>query len=120
MPTPRNRPGDVTGRTKAKLSEEHQEELVARAKEISLITAAEQAAKTEVVDLSGAVVATQPDDAPIEVDAQEKIVEIQVVENIDEMTYGAGNLYSFEAGRRYRVKAGLANHLAERGYVWGM
>jgi hypothetical protein len=36
------------------------------------------------------------------------------------MTFGAGNYYSFEAGKKYKVSRDLARHLEEKGYLAGV
>ena len=76
--------------------------------------------ETEVID------ATKPDrqtiivDDPIEVGTQEDTVVIRVVENIENMTLGAGNNYSFKPGQKYSVTRNVAQHLAEKGYLAGV
>lgn len=120
MPTARKAPGDVTGRASTVLSEKHQKELAARANEISILGAVSM--DDDVIDIAPVDLTPPPPPAVIEVEAKtpEKLVEIRIVENIEMMTFGAGNYYNFEAGRKYRVVESLANHLAEKGYVWGM
>lgn len=112
------KPGDVTGKMREQLAEEHSEELQARAEEMSLATAqASQKLDTEVID------ATTPHQTVVIVDdakpvgKQEDTVEIRVVENIDSMTFGAGNHYSFRAGQKYKVTRAVASHLAAKGYL---
>jgi hypothetical protein len=34
------------------------------------------------------------------------------------MTLGAGNNYSFEAGKKYKVAKHVATHLQEKGYLY--
>jgi hypothetical protein len=34
------------------------------------------------------------------------------------MTIGAGNHYSFQAGKKYKVTQAVANHLKEKGYLY--
>jgi hypothetical protein len=48
----------------------------------------------------------------------EKFVTIRVNEAIKDMTYGAGNYFSFEVGPKYKVPVELARHLDVLGYVW--
>lgn len=43
---------------------------------------------------------------------------IRVNSDIDEMTYGAGNVYTFQRGRRYRVPRDLYDWLESRGVVY--
>ncbi|MEU5425169.1 hypothetical protein AB0H73_06125 [Streptomyces olivoreticuli] len=71
--------------------------------------------RSRVVDL------TQPDvmveEQPVEVG--DPVREMQVVEDITDVTIGYRQTYSFEAGRKYRVPAHVYKHLAEKNYVWG-
>lgn len=112
------KPGDVTGKMREQLASEHVEELQARAEEMSLATAqAAEKLENEVID------ATKPHPVTVIVDEakpvgkQDDTVEIRVVENIDSMTFGAGNHYSFKAGQKYRVTRAVASHLASKGYL---
>ena len=43
---------------------------------------------------------------------------VRVSEDIENMTFGAGNHLSLKAGQRYRVSAALAKHLEEKGLIW--
>lgn len=112
------KPGDVTGKLREQLAEEHVEEIQSRAEEMSLATAqANKKLETEVID------ATKPHAKVVIVDEakpvgkQDDTVEIRVVENIESMTFGAGNHYSFRAGQKYKVTRAVANHLAAKGYL---
>jgi hypothetical protein len=49
--------------------------------------------------------------------ADETVI-IRVNEDIMDMTYGAGNLYTFLQGRKYKVSKDLAGWLEEKGYLW--
>jgi hypothetical protein len=49
---------------------------------------------------------------------EQPFVIVRVNESIDQMTYGAGNHYTFVAGQRYRVPRDVAEHLEEAGLVW--
>lgn len=59
------------------------------------------------------VVEVEPE--PVEVDGK---VTITMNETVTEMTYGAGNIYTFLAGRQYKVTPDLRDHLNERGLIW--
>lgn len=121
MPAPRTRPGDATGRAKALLTDQHKDELALKAQQMSMITAVEEAERAEIVDLTSPIVVETPQDEyeQIVLNKEPPTIDIRVVENINEMTFGAGHYYSFEVGRTYKVVAALAEHLAERGYLWG-
>ena len=114
-------PADVTGRKRDELAAQNVEEIQKRAEEMSLATAeAAQKLETEVID------STVPNRPTVIVDAvttvgkaDENNVEIRVISDIENMTFGAGNNYSFKAGQKYLVTQLLANHLKEKGYVAG-
>lgn len=46
-------------------------------------------------------------------------VVIRVVEDIDDMTFGAGTSYTFKVGKQYKVSQELAEELSRLGYVQG-
>lgn len=115
------KPGDVTGRARETLAEENLENLQARAEEMTMATAtAALKLETEVID------ATKPSRPVVVVDAATKVgnqdddtVIIRVVENIEAMTLGVGNHYSFKAGQKYEVTRSVARHLEAKGYLAG-
>jgi hypothetical protein len=45
-------------------------------------------------------------------------VVVRVAEDLEMMTIGAGNHYSFQAGKKYKVSQVVANHLREKGYLY--
>jgi hypothetical protein len=45
-------------------------------------------------------------------------VVVRINVDLSNMTYGAGKIYNFTAGKKYSVPRGLAQHLEEKGYVW--
>lgn len=115
------RPSDVTGRAREKALKENQEAVLERAAEMSMATAeAKIKLETEVID------ATVPDrqtvivDDPIKVGSQEDTVVVRVLEDIENMTLGAGNNYSFKAGQKYQVTRAVAQHLEAKGYLAGV
>lgn len=116
----KSKPTDVTGRVREQLLEENAEALQARANEMSMATAQAKAKLEEVID------ATVPDrqvvivDDPIEVGSQEESIVIRVVQDIENMTLGAGNTYNFKAGQKYSVTKAVAAHLKEKGYLAGV
>lgn len=115
-------PNDVTGRKRDALVAEHIEEIQKRSEEMSLATAEAQIKlETEVLD------ATKPNQPAVVVDevkivgSQEgETVEIRVLVDIESMTLGAGNYYSFKAGQKYKVTKAVAEHLQEKGYLAGV
>jgi hypothetical protein len=115
------KPTDFTGRARDKALKDNQEAILDRVSEMSMATAeAKIKLETEVID------ATVPDrqtiivDDPIKVGSQEDSVVIRVIEDIENMTLGAGNNYSFKAGQKYQVTREVATHLAGKGYLAGV
>lgn len=113
------KPTDFTGRQRDAQVAQQLEDQAARQNEVALAQAeAAIKAETEVID------ATKPMKAePVILDTVTKsddskaTVTIRVSENIESMTYGAGNYYSFKAGQKYEVTPDVAAHLEEKGYV---
>lgn len=121
MATAKAKPTDATGRVREKLIHENEEAMVERAQEMAMATAQKAInLETEVID------ATKPNQATVIVDeptilAQgNETVTIRVVEDIEHMTFGAGNYFSFKAGQKYQVARDLARHLEEKGYLAGV
>lgn len=121
MAAPRKRPADLTGKRNEDLVKKNQEELAARADELSTMQKIEAEAKKEVVDY------TQRDEPVAEaapkVEIKDKVVEMRVNSDIDQMTFGKNpdgtlNNFDFEEGRRYKVPQAIYDHLDELGYVW--
>lgn len=114
------KPTDVTGRAREEALAANAEVLSQRAGEMSMATAAAQAQLDQVID------ATVPDrqvvivDETITLGSQDNAVEIRVIEDIENMTLGAGNNYSFKAGQKYSVTKSVAQHLKEKGYLAGV
>lgn len=111
---------DVTGRKREEQLKAVAEEQAARANEISMATRVQEIKdETEVTDL------TINPAAPTIIDEVESVgvsladdsVVVRVAESLEMMTFGAGNYYSFEAGKKYKVSKALANHLEEKGYL---
>lgn len=110
---------DFTGRQREELAKQAQEQQQERANEIALATAeAEFKSEHEVLD------ATKPNQIKTVVveevkstGATGKTVTIRVAEDIESMTIGAGNYYSFKAGQKYEVTPAVAAHLEAKGYL---
>jgi hypothetical protein len=113
------KPTDFTGRQRDALAQQALDEQQSRASELAMATAeAAIKAETEVID------ATEPTraqaivvDEVIKTSGKGKTVTIRVSDNIESMTFGAGNYYSFKAGQKYEVTEEIATHLEEKGYV---
>ena len=116
------KPTDVTGRMREKLAADNAEALQESAEKMSMATAeAKVKLETQVVD------ATLPDRQTIIVDEvvtianpEDDYVVIRVIQDIENMTFGAGNTYNIKAGVKTKVTKALANHLAEKGYLAGV
>ena len=121
MATSKAKPTDATGRQREKLQQEFAEQQAEAASNMAMATAQKKIDESTVV-----IDATQPRqaevivDEPTVVDTDSDTVTIRVVENIDSMVFGAGNYYSFEAGKKYKVGRDLARHLEEKGYLAGV
>ena len=115
------KPTDATGVMREKLMADAAEAQQERAVEMSMATAqAKVKLETEVID------ATLPDrqtiivDEVVTVSNTDDSVEVRVIEDIENMTLGAGNNYNFKAGQKYRVTKQVAQHLKEKGYLAGV
>jgi hypothetical protein len=112
---------DITGRKREELTKQHAEELARRSEEMSIITAIEaERLETEVTDLTNPARPTTVIDEvePVGVDLADDSVVVRVAEDIESMTIGVGNHYSFRAGQKYRVSKAVADHLREKGYLY--
>jgi len=109
---------DFTGRQRDALAQAAQEEQQNAANNLAMATMeANVKAETETID---ATVPSRP--TTVVVDEVKKVgdqatVEIRVSENVESMTLGAGNVYSFEAGKKYVVVKDVADHLEAKGYL---
>lgn len=113
--------GDTTGRQREKLVKQHAEELAKRAEEMSIATAVEaQRVSTEVTDMTTPNRPTTVIDEveSVGVDLADDTEVIRVAEDVEHMTLGAGNHYSFKAGQKYKVAKKVARHLREKGYLY--
>lgn len=111
---------DVTGRQREKMIKDSAEALAARANEMSMATAAKEFKDaTEVVDLTHPEKPTVIDEVEsVGVELADDTVIVRVAENIEMMTIGAGNNWSFQTGKKYKVPKNVADHLKEKGYLY--
>lgn len=113
-------PLDATGLAAEKAAKKNAAELQKRKDEISI------AAQIEAESLEKDVFDPKKPDAPLVLDEIENVgvstagdmVVIRTITDVEEMTYGVGNHYTFKAGVKYRVPASLANYLEQLGYIW--
>jgi len=115
------KPTDATGVLREKMLEENATVMEERASEMSMATAqAKVKMETEVIDATVPERQTVIVDEVITVGKEDDTVEIRVIDNIENMTLGAGNNYNFKAGQKYRVTKAVAQHLKEKGYLAGV
>jgi hypothetical protein len=113
-------PLDATGLAAEKAAKKNAKILQDRKDEISI------AAQVEAESLENNVFDPKKPDAPLVLDEIENVgvttandtVIIRTITDIEEMTYGVGNHYTFKAGVKYRVSSGLARYLEDLGYIW--
>lgn len=112
------KPTDVTGQAHAELQRKQLDEQAQAAAEAAANQLIAEASYDEVID------ATKPAQPAVVVDevitvapTKQETVVIRVVEDIEAMTLGAGNNYSFRAGQKYEVAKHVADHLREKGYL---
>jgi hypothetical protein len=113
-------PLGATGRAAEQAAKKNQEALKKRKDEISI------AAQIEAENLETSVFDPKKPDTPLVLDEIENVgvstnneyVVVRTITDIEEMTYGVGNSYTFKAGVKYRVPLGLANYLEQLGYIW--
>lgn len=118
---PRKRAGDLTGIETERLQKENQEELKKRAQEISMMAEVEAEVNARPVDYSQGpnteTVAAALEVAD-EIQLEEPTKTIIPITTLEQMTFGAGNHYDFQEGRKYVVPVELARHLASKGLLW--
>ena len=113
-------PQDMTGRAAEDAAKRNAAELAARKDEISI------SRQQEEISLANDVFDPKKPDAPLVIDEIENVgvklandtVVIRTISDIEDMTYGVGNMYTFKQGVKYRVPRDLADYLERLGYVW--
>lgn len=120
MATQKTSPLDATGKAAEDAAKRNAAELKKREAELSISRQAEaELLETGVFD-------PKKPDAPILLDEIEEVgvsvnndkVVIRTITDIDDMTYGVGNTFSFKAGVKYSVPRDLADYLEGLGYIW--
>ena len=113
-------PLDATGKAAEQAAKKNAEALKKRKEEISIAT------QLEAESLEKDVFDPKKPDAPLVLDEIENVgvstagdmVVIRTITDIDAMSYGVGNTYTFKAGVKYRVSRSLADYLEQLGYIW--
>jgi hypothetical protein len=112
---------DFTGRQAAALAKKAAAEQQQKAAEMAMITAQEaQEFEDSVFDM------TDRPEAPVLIDEVVEIgvvladdsVVVRVAEDVENMTYGHGNTYSFKAGGKYKVPSAVAARLGSLGLLY--
>lgn len=66
---------------------------------------------------------TLPEDDELDFDDEQEDIEgtrvIRVAVDLEDVTIGAGNQYTFRRGKKYKVPKHVADHLEEKGLLWG-
>jgi len=121
MATAKAKPTDATGRQREAAAAAAAEQQQKAAETMAMATAEKQnAINNDIIDATVPNRATVIVDEPTIVSNEGKTVTIRVVEEIENMTFGAGNYYSFKPGQKYQVDQDLARHLEEKGYLAGV
>ena len=112
------KPSDFTGRQRDQLQAEAIEKQQEAANQMAMATA-EAAFKSEyeVLDATKPNVVQTIVVEEIKKTSEDASVVIRVSEDIESMTLGAGNYFSFKAGQKYEVTAEVAAHLEAKGYL---
>jgi hypothetical protein len=118
--TQKTSPLDATGKAAEDAAKRNAAELQKRKDEITLMRQQEDEL------LQTAVFDPKKPDTPLLIDEVEELgvavnndkVIIRTISDIDDMTYGVGNTYSFKAGVKYSVPRDLADYLEGLGYIW--
>jgi len=121
MATTKAKPADATGRQREKLIQENAEAVQEAATQMAMATA--KKAESLSNDIIDATVPGRQEiviDEPTIISDEGKTITIRVIEDIENMTFGAGNYFSFRAGQKYQVAQDLARHLEEKGYLAGV
>lgn len=139
------KPSDFTGRQREEAAEAAADELAKREGQITMMQQIEvQTKENEVFDPETGKSLGEVGSVPTEVDVEVpeepvapkveapkaktakavkvksvKKVTIQVVEDVNDMTYGAGTHYQFLVGQKYSVTENIAKHLDSLGLLWG-
>jgi len=119
--TQKTSPLDATGKAAEDAAKRNAAELRKRQDEISITRQAEADL------LETAVFDPKRPDQPLLIDEIEEVgvsvngndmVVIRTITDIEDMTYGVGNSYTFKSGVKYSVPRDLADYLEGLGYIW--
>jgi hypothetical protein len=113
--------GDFTGRQAQEQAARAAQDKKTRDAEIAMITAQEKAEfEDSVFDVTTDPLHPTVIDEVVEVGVEmaNDTVVVRVAEDIDNMTVGHGNTYTFKAGGKYQVPKQVADRLESLGLLW--
>lgn len=120
-PSRTKRSNDFTGRQAAQVAAQSAAEQRTRNEEMSMMAAQEQKEFEEsVFDATANPASPTIVDEVLEVGvvlADDSVV-VRMAEDVDNMTYGYGNNYTFKAGGKYKVPRPVAERLEELGLLY--
>jgi hypothetical protein len=111
------KPTDMTGRQREAAIKAAAEQQEQKTLDAFNAQAADQLNLEEVIKAEPARPTVIVDEVIHVGDTEPQTTVIRVVEDIEAMTFGAGNTYNFRAGQKYEVSVALAHHLKEKGYL---
>lgn len=107
-PTQRKPAGDFTGRQAEKLAEQKQAELAERAGSISTINPIPEVIST----------IQEPERVESPVRVKTATVRFKVNTDLDDVTIGQGNIFTFKRGETYTASRHVYDHLEEKGLIY--
>jgi predicted dinucleotide-binding enzyme len=110
--------GDHTAIVAQRQADEHQDEIRRRQEELTISAQQTAVDDGEVVDLTVPKEEIESEEGPEIVGEEDETFEIRINADIEGMTFGAGTLYDFQEGKRYRVGRALRDHLEEKELIW--
>lgn len=121
MAAKKTSPLDATGKAAEDAAKQNAEELKKRKDELATVRQEEsELEETAVFDPKKPdepLLIDEVEEVGVNVRGQEKVI-IRTITDIENMTYGVGNVYNFKAGVKYSVPRDLAAYLESLGYTW--
>lgn len=121
MATQKTSPLDATGKAAEDAAKKNAEELKKREAEISTVRQTErELEETAVFDPrkpDEPLLIDEVEELGVSVNGDDKVI-IRTITDIEDMTYGVGNVYNFKSGVKYSVPRDLAAYLESLGYIW--
>lgn len=121
MAAKKTSPLDATGKAAEDAAKQNAEELKKRKDELATVRQEEsEIEETAVFDPKKPdepLLIDEVEEVGVNVRGQEKVI-IRTITDIENMTYGVGNVYNFKSGVKYSVPRDLAAYLESLGYTW--